>query len=115
MAFRFEGLQVYQKALDLVDCIYNLVEHFPQHEIYALASQLRRAVTSIVLNIAEGTGRSTKEFSHFIDMARTSAYECVAALTIAKRRSYLTQGQYDEVYMQLTEVIKMLHGLNNSL
>lgn len=115
MGFRFEELQVYQKALDLVDRVYNIVEHFPQHELYALTSQLRRAVTSIVLNIAEGTGRSIKEFSHFIDMARTSAYECVAALTIARRRQYITQAQYDETYMRLTEVIKMLHGLKNSL
>lgn len=71
MPFRFEELKVYQHALDFVDTVYELVEKFPSHELYALISQLRRAAISIVLNIAEGTGRTKKDFGHAYYKLRT--------------------------------------------
>jgi four helix bundle protein len=55
MAFRFEDLQVWQKALDLGDQINNLSKKFPKEEVYVLTSQIKRAADSVVLNIAEGS------------------------------------------------------------
>ena len=90
MSSPFEKLLVYRKALDLVDKIYSLTSKLPKEEDFVLTSQLRRAAISIVLNIAEGSGRTKKEFGHFINIARTSCYECGAALQIALRRNYIT-------------------------
>ncbi|HBV33451.1 TPA: four helix bundle protein [Patescibacteria group bacterium] len=90
MSSPFEKLLVYRKALDLVDKIYSLTSKLPKEEDFVLTSQLRRAAISIVLNIAEGSGRTKKEFGHFINIARTSCYECEAALQIALRRNYIT-------------------------
>ena len=60
MAFRFEGLRVWQEALRLCNEIDLLAETFPKKEKYSLSSQIKRAADSIVLNIAEGsTGQST--------------------------------------------------------
>lgn len=115
MPFRFEELKVYQRALGIVDQIYVVVGKFPAHELYVLSSQLRRAAVSIVLNIAEGTGRSNKEFAHFLDMSRTSAYECVACLAIALRRSYISKQLHTELYEELNEIVMMLNGLKNSV
>ncbi|OGL65793.1 hypothetical protein A3B21_00990 [Candidatus Uhrbacteria bacterium RIFCSPLOWO2_01_FULL_47_24] len=115
MPFRFEELRVYQHTLDLVDHVYDVVDKFPSHELYTLSSQLRRAVISILLNIAEGTGRTNKEFGHFIDMSRTSAYECVACLAIARRRNYITQETYETLYAEINEIVRMLNALKNSL
>jgi 23S rRNA-intervening sequence protein len=70
MAFRFEGLEIFHIAVDLSARVHELVKKFPAEERFDLASQARRAANSIVLNIAEGSGRGTKkDFSHFLDMA----------------------------------------------
>ncbi len=111
----FENLRVYQKGLDIVDEIYLLSEKFPKNEIFGLTNQLRRAAVSIVLNITEGSGRTKKEFRHFLNMARTSAYECTAILEITKRRSYITDEEFKRFYGQLEIIIKMINKLRSSI
>ncbi len=111
----FEKLNVYQKSLDVVDYAYGLTLKFPKEEMFALSNQLRRAVTSIVLNIAEGSGRTKKEFAHFLNMARTSAYECSAIAEIARRRNYITEKEFEYFYTELEIIIKMLNKLKLSV
>jgi len=60
MAFRFEGLEIFHAAIDFSARVYETVRKFPADERFDLASQARRAANSIVLNIAEGSGRGTK-------------------------------------------------------
>ncbi|MGZ3871709.1 MAG: four helix bundle protein [Mucilaginibacter sp.] len=60
MAFRFEDLQVWQKAMDLDEQINQLTKTFPKDELYVLVSQLKRAADSVVLNIPEGSTGQTK-------------------------------------------------------
>ena len=115
MPFNFEDLKIYQRALDLVDAVYDATRKFPSHELYALTSQLRRSIISITLNIAEGTGRTKKDFCHFLDMARTSAYESVACLTIALRQGYISKELYDKFYQELNELVRMINGLKQKL
>jgi len=55
MSFKFEKLEVWQLAIDLINKVYNLIEDMPASEKFNLSYQLRRAVTSISLNIAEGS------------------------------------------------------------
>lgn len=52
----FKTLSVYQDALHLVNLSYELIKIFPKQEKYNLSDQLRRACTSVTLNIAEGNG-----------------------------------------------------------
>ncbi len=111
----FEKLNVYQKALDLVDCVYDITKKFPKEELFCLTNQFRRAIVSIVLNIAEGSGRSKKDFIHFLNMSRTSAYECSAISQIASRRKYLSEKEFQYVYMELEVIIKMLNKLKQSI
>jgi four helix bundle protein len=67
MAFKFEDLKVWQKALDLSVEIHSLCLDFPPFEVYNLSNQIRRAADSVVLNIAEGsTGQSNPEFNKFL-------------------------------------------------
>ena len=70
MAFRFEGLNIFHEAIEFSTSVYSMVEKFPAEERFDLTSQSRGAANSIVLNIAEGSGRGTKrDFFRFLDLA----------------------------------------------
>ena len=73
--FHFENLVAYQRGLELVTHVYEVIKNFPREEQYALCDQLRRAVVSIPSNIAEGMGRfSNKEKAHYLEIAYGSTY-----------------------------------------
>ena len=115
MPFDFERLEVYQKALRFVDLVYDVTRAFPSQERFGLTDQIRRAAISIALNIAEGSGRTKKDFRHFLRNARASCYECVAVLEISVRRAYLTREQLPRYTQQLIDISKMISGLMRSL
>lgn len=50
----YRDLEVWQKAMDLVEGCYRLTEEFPDIEVYGLSSQLQRSAVSVAANIAEG-------------------------------------------------------------
>jgi len=116
MSFRFEDLQVWQKALELNDNINTLTKSFPKDELYALISQIKRAADSVVLNIAEGsTGQSKAVFKVFLNYALRSAVEVVSCLFIARRRNYLTGTQFRHLYDEYEVLVKMITSLRNSI
>lgn len=91
VSYKFQELTVYQVALDYVDKVYSLTSRLPESEQFNLRSQLERATTSIVLNIAEGsTGQSNAEQSRFLGLALRSYMETVACFDLIERRSYST-------------------------
>ncbi|AYL96051.1 four helix bundle protein [Mucilaginibacter celer] len=116
MAFRFEDLQVWQKAMDLDEYINQLTKTFPKEEIYILTSQIKRAADSVVLNIAEGsTGQSKAVFKVFLGYSLRSAIEVVSCLFIAKRRNYITEEKFKELYTDYEVLVKMITALKNSI
>ena len=111
MAFMFENLQVYQKAVDVADRVASLTESFPRG-YYFLVDQLNRAALSVATNLAEGNGRFTKaDRKNFFTIARGSAQECVPLLEVARRRGLIEQAKHDELRKALEEIAKMLSGL----
>jgi len=115
MGFNFENLDVYKKAIDLINHIYLLTKTFPKDEIFGLTSQLRRAAVSIPSNISEGSARSKKDFSRFIDMARGSLFERVTLLQISVKQYYIDDGRFVDLKSKLTDLSKMLSGLKRSI
>ncbi|MDX9913417.1 MAG: four helix bundle protein [Candidatus Moranbacteria bacterium] len=111
----FEKLNVYQRGLNMVDDIYEITKKYPKDEMFLLINQFRRAAVSVVLNIAEGSGRSKKEFIHFLNMSRTSAYECTALAQISLGRKYIDEEKYNYLYNELEVIIKMINKLKNSI
>lgn len=90
MAFKFEELKAWQKALALSNEIDLMTKRFPKEEMYSLSSQIKRAADSVVLNISEGsTGQTIPEFKRFLTIALRSAIEVVACLFISKTRNYI--------------------------
>ena len=79
MPFKFERLEVWQMSLDYIDLIYEIASELPRSEEYNLKSQIRRAATSVALNIAEGsTGQTDAEQARFLGLAIRSLLETVA-------------------------------------
>lgn len=115
MAFSFEKLHVYQKAIDFADRICATTEQFPRGYGF-LVDQLNRAALSISANIAEGNGRFTKpDRKNFFGIARGSVQECVPLLELARRRKLIDDSKHAELKSQLEEISKMLSGLINGL
>jgi len=115
MAFRFEDLQVWQKAIDLGEQINQLTKEFPKEEVYILTSQIKRSADSVVLNIAEGsTGQTKAVFKVFLSYALRSAIEVVSCLFIAKKRKYIEDAQFDVLYKEYETLVKMITALKNS-
>jgi four helix bundle protein len=111
MAFAFEKLIVYQKAVDFADQICLRSENFTRGYGF-LADQLNRASVSISANIAEGNGRFTKpDRKNFFGIARGSVQECVPLLELARRRGLVTTDDHEALKSQLEEIARMLSGL----
>lgn len=116
MAFKFENLKVWQKAIDLSGDVDELTKKFPKEELYILTSQIKRATDSIALNIAEGsTGQSNKEFGRFLGISLRSGIEVVSCLYLARKRGLINENEFSRFYDKLTEIVKMIQALRNSL
>jgi len=116
MAFKFEKLIVWQKAVDLSDVVNQVSKQFPKDEVYILTSQIKRAADSVSLNIAEGsTGQSNPEFNRFLGIALWSAIEVVGCIFLAKRREYISDDDFDKIYKMCEEILVMINALRNSL
>ena len=108
----FKDLVVWQRAMDLVAEVYQVVKKLPKEELYALSDQIRRAVISIPSNIAEGYGRnSSKEFSHFISIAKGSKSELETQLLLCVKIDYLKESDIQNVMYLIDQVGKMLYSL----
>jgi four helix bundle protein len=111
MAFAFEKLQVYQKAIVFADAVCTLTKSFPRGYFF-LADQLNRAALSIAANIAEGNGRFTKpDRKNFFGIARGSVQECVPLLELAHRQDLLEPVKHQQMKTDLEEIARMLSGL----
>jgi len=109
-------LIVWQKSMDLVVAVYRLAESFPKAEIYRLTSQVTRAAASVPANIAEGHARgSSREFAHFIAIAKGSLMETETFLMLAVRLGYVTADETGAAFRTITETSKMLTALRAKL
>jgi four helix bundle protein len=116
MGLKFENLKVWQRAIDFTTEVHNLTRKFPKEELYILTSQIKRAADSIALNVAEGsTSQSNAEFGQFIVYAIRSAIEVITCFYIGKKREIINDSDFDKLYGEAQEIIKMLHGLKNAL
>lgn len=107
---------MYQRAIEFAIEIYKLSKTFPREELYGLTSQIRRAVTSISLNIAEGSGNnSEKEFRRFLEIALRSDYEVMTCLEIAVRLNYCVRKDFDRLVVEADEIAAMITGFSKSL
>lgn len=112
--FDFENLEVYKKAKRFNESIHSFIL---RHKLdRTTKDQLRRASFSIMLNIAEGSGRSTKpDKKNFYTISRGSVFECVAILDFLKGINIIQEEEYKQYYAFLEEISKMLYSMIQTL
>jgi len=114
--FKFEKLDVWQKAIDFADLVYSKTKSFPSDERFGLTNQMRRAAVSVPSNIAEGNTREhLKEYLHHISIAQASLAEIDTQLEIARRLSYIRSSNLGPIQTDLCSLGKQLYSLRNSL
>lgn len=114
--FYYRRLDVYKDAKQLAINVNEALKSFPKEERYALTSQLQRASTSVMFNIAEGFGRySSKERIHFLDIANGSLMEVSSQIELAEAYHYISTTQREQFDSQILSIVKQLAGLRKSL
>jgi four helix bundle protein len=114
--FNFEKLDVWRKAIDFADLVYNQTRQFPSDERFGLINQMRRAAVSISSNIAEGTSRlSQADYARFIEIATGSPFEVISQSFVGRRQGFLTEENFRALYSAAEEIGRMLSGLRKSL
>ncbi len=108
----FRKLKVWEKSHELTLAIYKATSSFPDHELFGLTSQMRRAAASISANIAEGCGRSGEpELARFLRIALGSASELEYHIILSTDLSYLNKSIANNLIKQVTDVKRMLTAL----
>lgn len=116
MLFRFRQFKIYQEAQKFRAGIYKITKKFPKEENFCLISQIRRAVNSIILNIAEGSNRqSDQDFKRFLNIALASLEEVVACLDIALDEKYIISKEHSELLSQAESLGKQILAFINKL
>ena len=116
MSFKFEKLIIWQKSMDFGEKIFLISKDFPKDEMFNLASQIRRAVDSIALNISEGSiVQSKPEFKRFLGFSIRSLAEVVTCLYKAKNRKYISEEKFKELYNESYQLMNQIIGFRNQL
>ena len=115
MRHNYKNLKIWQLGIEIANNISDILLEFPKHERYGLSSQLSRCSVSIPSNIAEGSSRTDKSFSHFIDISLGSSFELITQLIVAKHRKYINDETYKTLENKIEEFQRMTMGFQNGL
>ena len=114
--FNFEKLGVWRETIEFADLVYTSTRSFPSDERFGLTNQMRRAAVSVSSNIAEGSSRiSRPDFARFIEISTGSLFEVVSQSFVGRRQGFLSEPEFQRLYVAAEEQGKMLSGLRRSL
>jgi len=111
----YEKLRIWQESMELTLDVYRISSRFPKSETFGLISQLRRAASSVPLNIAEGSGRGKRDFAHFLTMSATSINEVLTALKLAQGLTYLTESEHASLRSRYLALMRQTQKLISNL
>ncbi|WP_035657892.1 four helix bundle protein [Flavobacterium seoulense] len=111
----YKNLKIWQLGIEIANDISDILLEFPKHERYDLSSQISRCSISIPSNIAEGSARTDKSFSHFIDITLGSSFELNTQLLISKHRKYINETTFNLLETKIEEFQRMTMSFQNNL
>jgi four helix bundle protein len=108
----FEDFPVYQKTLQTIKAIEVICNYNKQNQFIFIKDQIRRASSSILLNLAEGSVKwSKKDKINFYRMSCASAAECMAAIDLFASYKMIEQQKAEEIKKALREIIASMQAL----
>lgn len=111
----YKNLKIWNLGIEIVDDVFDIISKFPKDEKFGLSSQISRCSISIPSNIAEGSSRTEKSFSHFLDISLGSSFELETQLIIAFKRKYITIDNLTQIQEKIEEFQKMTMSFQNKL
>ncbi|MEX0825286.1 MAG: four helix bundle protein [Acidimicrobiia bacterium] len=112
----YRQLKVWERSHALTLRSYLVTGAYPPDERFGLVSQTRRSVSSIPMNIAEGSGRMTRaDYSRFIGYASASCNEAEYQLLLGRDLGYLADSDFEAMSQELSELRAMLTSLQRTL
>jgi|SRR5210317_615138 four helix bundle protein len=116
MHFKFEKLIIWQKAMDLGEQLNIIIDTYPIKERFNLVSQTLRAVDSIALNISEGSILQSKaEYKRFIGYSVRSLAEVVTCIHKARKRKYISNAEFEELYISSYNLMNMMVAFKRNI
>lgn len=110
--FDFEKLDVYQRALAFADQVFTLTKRFHHTLQHSLGDQFRRAALSICNNIAEGSGKQTKNAKvQFYGYSMDSARECIPMVSLSLKQQQIIESDYAILRESCRDICNMVGGL----
>jgi len=114
--FRFLEWNVYRDSQDLCKSVFDRAGSLPQQHRYGVGDQLVRSCTSVILNIAEGSGKtSDKELNRFLDIALGSLYETLAGADMLRKNNFITEESFLSVQSAAAGMCDQLGGFKKSI
>ena len=114
--FRFRDWKVYKDAQKLFSLLLKIVKRLPKEYRFELGSQLLRSGSSIILNIAEGSGKqSEKELNRFIETALGSSYETMANIDVLRSNSLIEEGDFLISQQMIADICSQLGAFKKKL
>lgn len=114
--FRFQDLEIWQLSIETADELFTIADTLEKQHLYRFAEQLRGAGMSISNNIAEGSGSSSsKDFQHFLNIARRSTFENANILILLQRRDIISDVQLSGLLDKLDRLCRKITNFQRSL
>ena len=111
-----QEMKVFKKSHQLTLQIYKITRKFPGEEKFSMVQQIRRAMYSVPMNLAEGSAKGTKnELIYHINIAIGSITEVNYQIMLSKDLKYLSEFDFNGLNSESIEIKKMLLGLRKSL
>ena len=114
--FRFLEWGVYRDSQELFSFIHNIVKKLPREYRFELGSQILRSASSVILNLAEGSGKeSEKELNRFIETSLGSLYETLANLDILQINGLIDTQEFATGKKKIASICNQLGGFKKTL
>ncbi|MCB0822284.1 MAG: four helix bundle protein [Bacteroidales bacterium] len=114
--FRFESLEIWQKAIEISDRLFDIGDVLRDQGRFRFSEQIDSAAMSITNNISEGSGSySDRDFANFLKFSHRSIFECANILVILQRRKLVSVEEKEELFNKLEHLSKMETNFRKTL
>jgi four helix bundle protein len=103
----FKKLKIWVMSMEITKIITDLTNTFPDSEKFVLKDQMNRCSFSIPSNVAKGSSRTNKSFSHFLEISLGSSFALQTQLLVALYKKYISEAFTNQIETKIEEFHKV--------